>query len=39
VHGVVVLGLEEKLQAMPLDVLRRQVVIVVTAMARGLRGD
>jgi AcrR family transcriptional regulator len=37
VHGVVVLGLEEKLQAMPLDVLRRQVVTVVTAVARGLR--
>jgi AcrR family transcriptional regulator len=37
VHGVVVLGLEEKLQAMPLGVLRRQVVTVVTAVARGLR--
>jgi AcrR family transcriptional regulator len=37
VHGVVVLGLEEKLQAMRLDVLRRQVVTLVTATARGLR--
>jgi AcrR family transcriptional regulator len=37
VHGVVVLGLEEKLQAMPRDVLRRQVVTLVTAVARGLR--
>ncbi|GIK82503.1 MAG: TetR family transcriptional regulator [Bradyrhizobiaceae bacterium] len=37
VHGVVVLGLEEKLQAMPREVLRRQVATVVTALARGLR--
>jgi AcrR family transcriptional regulator len=39
VHGVVLLGLEEKLQAMPLDVLREQVKTIVTAAARGLVQD
>lgn len=39
VHGVVLLGLEEKLQAMPLDVLRDQVKAIVTAMSRGLAQD
>ncbi len=39
VHGVVLLGLEEKLQAMPLDVLRAQVRAIVTATARGLSQD
>jgi AcrR family transcriptional regulator len=36
VHGMVVLGLEEKLQFMPLPVLREQVTLLVTAMAKGL---
>jgi AcrR family transcriptional regulator len=39
VHGVVLLGLEEKLQAMPIDVLRDQVKAIVTAMSRGLAQD
>jgi AcrR family transcriptional regulator len=39
VHGVVLLGLEEKLQAMPLDVLREQVKAIVSATARGLAQD
>jgi AcrR family transcriptional regulator len=36
VHGVVSLGLDEKLGAMPLDVLSGQVECVVSAMGRGL---
>jgi AcrR family transcriptional regulator len=36
VHGMVVLGLEEKLQFMPLPVLREQVTLLTTAMAKGL---
>jgi AcrR family transcriptional regulator len=36
VHGLVVLGLEEKLQLIPLAVLREQMVFVVTATGRGL---
>jgi len=36
VHGIVVLGLEEKLQAIPLPVLREQVTFLVQAMAKGL---
>jgi len=36
VHGMVALGLEEKLQTIPLDVLREQVATVVTAMGKGL---
>jgi AcrR family transcriptional regulator len=38
VHGMVVLGLEEKLQLIPLPVLREQVTFIVTAMAKGLAG-
>jgi AcrR family transcriptional regulator len=38
-HGVVALGLEEKLQFIPLKALREQVTIVVTALGRGLAGD
>jgi AcrR family transcriptional regulator len=37
VHGVVLLGLEEKLAPMPLDLLRRQLSAIVGAMAVGLR--
>jgi AcrR family transcriptional regulator len=36
VHGLVVLGLEEKLQAIPLPVLREQARFVVTAIGRGM---
>ena len=36
VHGLVVLGLEEKLQTIPLPVLREQVRFVVTAIGRGM---
>jgi len=36
VHGIVLIGLEEKLQSIPLGVLREQAVLMVTAIARGL---
>ena len=36
VHGIVVLGLEEKLQLIPLPVLREQVTLLVAAMGKGL---
>jgi AcrR family transcriptional regulator len=36
VHGVVSLGLEEKLVSLPHDVLRRQVGLIAAAAARGL---
>jgi hypothetical protein len=36
VHGIVVLGLEEKLQLIPLPVLREQVIFLVEAIGRGL---
>jgi AcrR family transcriptional regulator len=36
VHGIVVLGLEEKLQLIPRPVLREQVTLLVGAMGRGL---
>jgi AcrR family transcriptional regulator len=36
VHGIVALGLEEKLQLIPLPVLREQVTFLVKAMANGL---
>jgi AcrR family transcriptional regulator len=36
VHGVVTLGLEEKLGVVPLATLRKQVALVVAATARGL---
>ncbi len=38
VHGMVALGLDEKVAAMPLPVLHGQIATVVTAMARGLVG-
>src|SRR5262244_428074 len=38
VHGVVVLGLEEKLQTILLPVLREQLRFVVTAIGRGMTG-
>jgi len=36
VHGVVMLGLEEKLQALPSEILREQVAFIASAMGRGL---
>jgi AcrR family transcriptional regulator len=36
VHGIVSLGLEEKLQLIPLPMLREQVTLMVEAMGRGL---
>ena len=39
VHGIVLIGLEEKLQSIPLATLREQAVLLVTAIARGLPRD
>ena len=39
VHGIVLVGLEEKLQHLPLPVLREQVTVMTEAMARGLVQD
>ena len=36
VHGLVLLGLEEKLQRIPLPLLREQVTLIVGALGRGL---
>ena len=36
VHGLVALGLEEKLQAVPVTALREQTTFIVTALGRGL---
>jgi hypothetical protein len=36
VHGMVALGLEQKLIAVPLSALRRQIAIMVQAMVTGL---
>ena len=36
VHGLAVLGLEEKLQAIPLSVLREQMTFIVTTIGRGM---
>jgi AcrR family transcriptional regulator len=38
VHGLVALGLEEKLQFIPLPALREQVTTIVTALGFGLAG-
>lgn len=37
VHGIVLIGLEEKLQSIPLTTLREQVTTMVKAIARGLK--
>jgi AcrR family transcriptional regulator len=37
-HGLVALGLEEKLQFIPLPLLREQVTTIVTALGYGLAG-
>ena len=39
VHGMVALGLDEKLVPMPLPVLHQQIATIVTATARGLIAD
>ena len=36
VHGMVLLGLEQKLIAVPIDALRREIAAIVKAMAEGL---
>jgi AcrR family transcriptional regulator len=36
VHGIVLIGLEEKLQSIPLSAVREQVTFMVEAFARGL---
>jgi AcrR family transcriptional regulator len=36
VHGMVTLGLEQKLIAVPLDALRHEIAIIVRAVVRGL---
>ena len=36
VHGIVTVGLEEKLQSLPLPVLREQLTVMVEAMGKGL---
>jgi AcrR family transcriptional regulator len=38
VHGMVLLGLEQKLIAVPIEALRREIAIVVRAMVEGLAG-
>ena len=37
VHGVIMLGLEERLVAVPLDALGRQVAIFIATFLEGLR--
>jgi AcrR family transcriptional regulator len=39
VHGMVMLGLEEKLQTVPLEALREQVAFVVTTIGRGMLAE
>ena len=36
VHGMVTLGLEQKLVAVPIDALRNEIAIIVRAMVKGL---
>jgi hypothetical protein len=36
VHGMVTLGLEQKLIAVPLDALRAEIAVIVRAMIDGL---
>jgi AcrR family transcriptional regulator len=36
VHGIIELGLDEKLQPLPVDVLREQVATITAALARGV---
>jgi AcrR family transcriptional regulator len=39
VHGIITLGLEEKLSAVPLGTLRTQTALVVSAIGKGLFAD
>jgi AcrR family transcriptional regulator len=39
VHGMVALGLDQKLIAVPIDALRNQIAIIVMAMINGLARD
>lgn len=39
VHGMVTLGLEQKLIAVPPDALRAEIALIVRAMVRGLEGE
>jgi len=39
VHGMVMLGLEEKLQTLPLESLREQVALIVSTIGRGMRAE
>jgi AcrR family transcriptional regulator len=38
VHGMVLLGLEQKLIAVPIEALRREIAVIVRAMVEGLVG-
>ena len=38
VHGMVLLGLEQKLIAVPIEALRREIATIVRAMVDGLTG-
>jgi hypothetical protein len=39
VHGIVMLGLEEKLQAIPAKSLREQIVFIVSTIGRGMTAE
>jgi AcrR family transcriptional regulator len=39
VHGMVMLGLEEKLQTLPLESLREQVALIVSTIGRGMLAE
>jgi AcrR family transcriptional regulator len=39
VHGMVALGLEQKLIAVPVDALRAEIALIVRAMVRGLKSE
>jgi AcrR family transcriptional regulator len=39
VHGMVMLGLEEKLQTVPLESLREQIALVVSTIGRGMLAE
>src|ERR1700738_566321 len=39
VHGMVALGLEQKLIAVPVDALRGEIAVIVRAMIRGLKSE
>jgi AcrR family transcriptional regulator len=39
VHGMVLLGLEQKLIAVPIEALRREIAIIVRAMIEGLTNE